>query len=1231
MKKLSRMSLLLCLILVLAAVFCCAAAEDRTPPEGKTEGRCNYTGEDLSGIYICNYKSAPFRVNGVWGSSVLNLNSEEYGSEPVTSGQIVQTSGDPCMANAFILTPRDEGGKLLTFNFRDGITNPGEASFRMDLESEHLWASVEFNVRLVDAKDIKCTLKTETLTVPCGVEQPQGQGIEFEIEPADMHVRYNIGTEQEPYEGETADYQYNWSGFTGKTIGEYKLFVNMRFGINEVEVLYPLTVRVEEYDPTRGKEEATILGNEEDMNGLFVSGGNTSTYFSFPGWIDGSRGQENITDARITFLSGAAGLEDLVSFDPNHDEDMGAIVFATGKVRGSGQAEYQLELYSDHYYLIRTIRPTIVEADTVAVSFTKDFFEVKVEEETDLSALVREAVAIAPDYPFTVSTVGQYDKDDYKLEHGLFTAHKAGDYPIRFNVYLGQNGQKYELTATIRAAGEAEQQNPEETAFTGQEKDNAKCDEMERVFREQWAYVPSTLPETVRDSTMVAYPRLNPVKGEWKSVVPTAYSVEFVSGDEHLRDALSFNEYTIQSAEDNRQLQLLVNSRSLTAPGTATFRVRLKGEDLYHETEITLHVLSWKEDPLFEVIREEPSAKLKRNQPYTMSGLTGLFIKDLRETVIARHPELGTQGSGYSNPVCYLYPRDQYPGIQQDYGLENTYTFTENGTYKFELYYNLGNVFWDMELNMIVLPYSITSSGSFAPGGTVAFSVTDEQPESGRTFAWSLEGEGVTLDAETGTVAIPETAAQGTAFTVTATPSDGGDPVSVTCQVWTGALPAPEFTTESTTYGFDLPVMTNAGMEKQYTSNTTMVNFLGTPDRSYNLVLYYILTYHDHFSEKPETAEKDYDEMVESAGWKVLEQETYEIDGHPARLMILDAPSFGTEMSGNLGMVIYARNSEIAVVLLNTTPLEGGDPSSAPPVTLGDLEKIAGGIGYRPEAVWLTAADGKITLSVKDGAQAVTAGKSLQFNAAFANPNRINKREKNDTLEWTAVNAETGEPVEGIAIDGKGKLTVKKDAPAPVEIRVKAYSPIFETEAEMLITVLPVADSITVEPAELFFYIGTDKTETVRAILSPETVPPAGITWTAAKQGIVEILPQEDGTALVRPLAAGKTTVAVKEPGGKNASLKISVTEPVAGLELSVSGKQKPGGTVTVKAAVTPKNAGNKQLEWALDVGEDVATVQNGKVKIAKGVPAGTVITVTCTAVGAPEPVVQTVQITVEE
>ena len=84
-------------------------------------------------------------------------------------------------------------------------------------------------------------------------------------------------------------------------------------------------------------------------------------------------------------------------------------------------------------------------------------------------------------------------------------------------------------------------------------------------------------------------------------------------------------------------------------------------------------------------------------------------------------------------------------------------------------------------------------------------------------------------------------------------------------------------------------------------------------------------------------------------------------------------------------------------------------------------------------------------------------------------------------------------------------------------------------------------------------------------------------------------------------------------------------------MTLEAKGKPVPGGTVTVKETLVPKQAGNKNVEWTLDVGEDIATVAKGKVKIAKTAPAGTVITVTCTALGAPEPVVRTVQIEVAE
>lgn len=99
------------------------------------------------------------------------------------------------------------------------------------------------------------------------------------------------------------------------------------------------------------------------------------------------------------------------------------------------------------------------------------------------------------------------------------------------------------------------------------------------------------------------------------------------------------------------------------------------------------------------------------------------------------------------------------------------------------------------------------------------------------------------------------------------------------------------------------------------------------------------------------------------------------------------------------------------------------------------------------------------------------------------------------------------------------------------------------------------------------------------------------------------------------------------EPGGKKFTLKLNVTEPVTDIELSVNGKPKPGGTVTVKYTLLPKTAGKKDVEWSLDVGEEIATVSKGKVKISKDAAPGTVITVTCTATGAPEPVVRTIQI----
>ena len=179
--------------------------------------------------------------------------------------------------------------------------------------------------------------------------------------------------------------------------------------------------------------------------------------------------------------------------------------------------------------------------------------------------------------------------------------------------------------------------------------------------------------------------------------------------------------------------------------------------------------------------------------------------------------------------------------------------------------------------------------------------------------------------------------------------------------------------------------------------------------------------------------------------------------------------------------------------------------------------------------------------------------------------------------------------------------------------------------------IYPPIQKVETDPKEVTLYTGSDQPVTVRAVVTPESVPPVGLIWQAKKEGIVEIVPGEDGTAAFKALTEGKTQVTVKEPGGKSAVVKVNVVEPVTEVTLSAKGKAVAGKTVTVSAALEPKKAGNKNLEWSLDVDESVATINaKGQVKIAKEAAAGTVITVTCKALGAPEPVIGTLRITVE-
>ena len=739
---------------------------------------------------------------------------------------------------------------------------------------------------------------------------------------------------------------------------------------------------------------------------------------------------------------------------------------------------------------------------------------------------------------------------------------------------------------------------------------------------DDWYYVSSTVPEGY----------LNQDKQEVRIMtndgqeIPDEYAdtceVTFKSGDDALMNAM------VVEKEDDHWV-VYIDNNALTAPGKAVFHFRAESPSFLYDRDFTINVLDWNEYPLLTVVNEHPVVEAAPGESIPDDTLVAAFGQLNRDEIFnnvlklkARNvmskdyfiPRSNTdvefEGSG-------LY-RQYYPSV---FGSYYETVVNDFGVYDVKYVYHKGNIRASIPVTISAKGYRITADKTLGPGETVTFTV--KGTTEGRTFTWSAEGEGAVIDASTGVLQLDAKAPAGTLYTVTAE-ADNGDTVS-----FREYYPGPdcimngiEFRNTSAE-GFQIPTPSGESWGfygSRYSNDVFNASGLNGKQQQLSIdASYYLPTAPNEYAEDPEVARAEFEKDLPeySKGLEDVETEIFDLDGHPAALMMFNQTQPDNQY--HVGCLFYLRNNRMLRVRAYNW---GGE---VPPVTREDMKFLAYKIGYDENQAPLSRAKAKLAISAKDGAVSVTAGKALQLTAAFELTELINKKEKNDGVEWSVVNAETGAEEPAAAIAKNGQLKVDKSLAAPVELEVKAVSTVFGTEATYRVTAVPVVTKLTLEPEELFFYTGRDEAQTVKAVLEPDTVPPLGITWTPAKKDLLEITPVEDGTVSVRALAAGKTNIAVKEPGGKSATLKVSVVDPVQSLELTVKGAGKAGGTVPVNATIWPNGAGNKALEWSLDVGEDVATVNNkGQVKIAKTAPAGTKITVTCRALGAPEPIVAT-------
>ena len=758
-----------------------------------------------------------------------------------------------------------------------------------------------------------------------------------------------------------------------------------------------------------------------------------------------------------------------------------------------------------------------------------------------------------------------------------------------------------------------------------------------------WVYATDTIPEnvTIKEASEEIF-MYSPSSSNVREDI-FDYSISFVSGDEALKDAIF-----IRETKDGKRLMIGIDNEVIRQPGEATFHFTFEGKKLRCAEDRVLRVVPYDGNEPFTVFQDQTEILLHSGDLFEKKQIEKAVIRSNIMNIANRMPHENSGTAFYDLGIktageLFSFKEDDsfYWGFDIEFGEtidDITITARRAGSYLAEVKYQFVNIEGSVPVTVNIVSYNIEGDDMIRPGQTAKYSIVDQDPyiwyllDQGiyteRTFTWTLEGEGAELTIN-GNTAIVSAGSNIGSVILTAKPDNGDPVIQKRIGISNGVLAAYE-TTATRHNGFIYGRITDetAGFYSIKTDDGYVALKIGQETQKIELMVSYVCYSAPSFLEDPDDADAFYESdniPLSFENGSLLDHGTMEIEGHPARWYI--APDKMYDRDVITGSVLYVRNDVQLLIRIVSLPTQDGQLASM--VTYSDLKQIMDTISYDPSMLDIVQADGAITIVSKEATHILTAGKKLNFSAVFSKPEITNNTEYN-AVNWSVTDAETGKTATDITITETGVLSADKKIDSVRELKVICASDMFHTQAEYEVTVMPVIKQISLDPAEVFLYEGDNTEVVVRAILNPD-VAPLCLTWTPKKDGIAKVTVKDDGTAVFRAVSAGKDQVTVREPGGKSINLKVNVVAPVTGLTLGAKGKASPGKAVNFSAVTDPKNAGNKSLEWSVDVDEKIATISaKGVLKISKDAVPGTVITVTCKALGAPEPVVSAMTVTVE-
>ncbi len=181
------------------------------------------------------------------------------------------------------------------------------------------------------------------------------------------------------------------------------------------------------------------------------------------------------------------------------------------------------------------------------------------------------------------------------------------------------------------------------------------------------------------------------------------------------------------------------------------------------------------------------------------------------------------------------------------------------------------------------------------------------------------------------------------------------------------------------------------------------------------------------------------------------------------------------------------------------------------------------------------------------------------------------------TISWFSSNSNVATVADGIVTaNGSGSATITAQTANGLTATCK-------------VTVTNPVVKVTLNKTVLSLAKGNSATLT--ATITPADADQRTVNWTSSNTTVATV---SGGKVTARN--AGTATITAKTANGKYAACKVTVTVPVTNVSFNItSATLGKGETLTLKATVTPSDAGNKTVTWTSS-NTTVATVSGGKI-----------------------------------